>query len=362
MNNTKHKLHSFHLLSVLLFFLIGTIGVTLLYSTSISVNSIPNAHISHLQKLFLALSLLLTTALIDLKFFYRYAYVFYWLGIATLVYLLLFSDDSGVKRWINFGFLTIQPSEFMKIAVILVIARFFQTRCLSHIYTLPFNDTSMLVVLIFLPFALVMAQPNLGTASMILASSLVVCFLAGMKIRRFVYLSILFFLSLPFLWEYVLYDHQKSRILEFNTHYNIVNSKTSIGAGGGLGNGWQQGTQNQLGFLPEKDTDFIFAVLAEDFGFLGCSLLIFLYVLLITWGWIVTCHTKQHFSSLLASGLTILLSLYVLVNMGMVLGLLPIVGLPLPLVSHGGSSIFSFGLLFGLLLNIALTKPSHQVY
>ena len=358
----QRKLYSAHWLCVVLFCLIGGVGILLLYSTSASTNGIPNTHISHLQKLILACLTLIITALIDLKFFYRYAYVFYWMGILSLLYLLRL-EDVEVKRWIDFGVLKIQPSEFMKIALILVLARFFDSRCLPHIHKMPFHETSLLVTLIALPVILVMMQPNLGTASMILFSAIAVCFLAGVEIRRFLYASLFFILSIPFLWMGILHDYQKDRILGLNEQYNSIQSQIAIGGGGWSGTGWQQGTQTQFGFLPEKNTDFIFAVLGEEFGFIGCSLLLFLYVLLILWGWVVTNRARQarqYFTFLLASSLTVLIFLYVFTNIAMVIGLLPVVGLPLPLVSYGGSSGLSFGLLCGLLLNIALSKSSYK--
>lgn len=277
-------------------------------------------------------------------------------GLMLLVVVLIVGHiGKGGQRWLNLGIVHLQPSELMKLAIPLVLAWYY------HKVHLPVTFKSLLVVLplILIPALLTAKQPDLGTAILLTVAGTSVLFLAGLSWQ--IILTSLASLSVcvPFAW-YLLYDYQRQRVLTFlnpehdplGKGYHIIQSKIAIGSGGLFGKGWLNGTQSNLQFLPEHSTDFIFAVCAEEFGFVGSALLIMLFMFVVVRGIYVTIHAQDTFSRLLAGSITFTFFVSFFINMGMVTGLLPVVGVPLPLISYGGSSMVTIMASFGILMSI----------
>ena len=284
---------------------------------------------------------------VKITFWYRNAYIFYLICLFLLIIVMLFGiTASGSKRWVNLYFLNLQPSELMKIAIIVCFARYYHR--IQSVDILDYRFLLIPVVLIIIPCYLVVTQPDLGTSILIAGSGIIVIWIAGLYIKYFVYSSLLFLVSFPFVVSF-LKPYQKSRILTFfnperdplGAGYQIIQSKIAIGSGGFFGKGYLKGTQNYLEFLPEKHTDFIFTLFSEEFGFLGSIILMFLYILLISRVISIGFFVKSFFAKLYCFGFASAIFLYVFVNIAMVLGLLPIVGAPLPIMSYGGSSMLS---------------------
>ena len=280
-------------------------------------------------------------------------YVF---GILLLIAVALFGDVSkGARRWLNLGFMRIQPSEVMKIAMPLMLAWYFQ----KHESLLRLRDYAIALLLLLLPVALIARQPDLGTAILVSAAGFFVIFLAGLPWKVIIGMIAAAAGAAPFAWN-LLHDYQRSRILTLfdpekdplGRGFHIIQSTIAIGSGGILGKGWGQGTQAQLDFLPERHTDFIFAVYSEEFGLLGNLVLLFLYALLIGRGLMISANAATLFSRLLAGAVTLIFFTYAFVNMGMVSGILPVVGVPLPFVSYGGTALVTLFLGIGILMSI----------
>mgnify|MGYP001171388420 CR=1 FL=1 len=281
---------------------------------------------------------------------------------AVLVLLVLWIGvgAKGAQRWLSIGGFRFQPSEFMKLAVPIAVAAYFGQRLLPP----RFKHVVVALLLTVVPAVLIARQPDLGTALLVAAAGLMVLFFAGLPWR---YIAIAFgavLLSIWPLWQFVLHDYQKRRVLtlldpesdRLGAGWNIIQSKTAIGSGGTSGKGWLQGTQSQLDFLPEGHTDFIIAVLAEEFGLLGVLILLGLYALIIARGMAIARKSQDSFGRLLAGGLSMTFFVYVFVNVGMVSGLLPVVGVPLPLVSQGGTAVVTLMTGFGILMAIATER------
>lgn len=287
----------------------------------------------------------------------KHAYTFYALCLFGLVLVEAIGFiGMGAQRWISVGGLNVQPSEFMKVAVILALARYY--------HGLDPQDVSRPVllipplVLIGVPVGLILIQPNLGTATITLVIGASLLFAAGLYWRYFIAVGIAAVTAIPIGWQF-LHDYQKRRVETFlnpesdplGAGYNIMQSKIAIGSGSLFGTGFQQGSQSQLDFLPEKHTDFIFTMIAEEFGFVGAGFTILLYLLLILLGYATAIRSRSRFGGMVAVGVTTMLLLHVAINIGMVMGLLPVVGVPLPLLSYGGTMIFAIMLGYGVLLN-----------
>ena len=290
----------------------------------------------------------------------RLALPAYLAGLALLIGVALFGEiRNGARRWLNLGVTTIQPSEIMKIAVPLALAWYFHRREEG----LRVRDYAMAALILALPVGLIVRQPDLGTALLVFASGFFVIFLAGLSwkiIGSFVALGAV---SLPFLWS-MLHDYQRRRVLTLldptedplGAGYHIIQSTIAIGSGGILGKGWLNGTQAQLDFLPERSTDFILAVFGEEFGLAGNIVLILLYLLIIGRGLMIAFNASTVFSRLAAGALTLTFFTYAFVNMGMVSGILPVVGVPLPMISYGGTALLSMLVAFGILMSISTHK------
>ncbi len=284
------------------------------------------------------------------------AYWTYGLGLLLLIAVLMFGDiGKGAQRWLELGFIRFQPSEIMKIAVPLLVAAYLSERPLAP----SFMRIVAALVIIVIPTVLIAKQPDLGTAILIASSGLVVIFLAGISWKLIFSFVAILAAAAPLLW-FNMHPYQQRRVLTFlnpendplGAGYHIIQSKIAIGSGGLSGRGWLQGTQSHLEFLPERSTDFIFAVIAEEFGLIGVVLLIMLYLLITARGLIIASQAQTSFGGLLAGSLAITFLVYVFVNIGMVTGLLPVVGVPLPLVSYGGTSMVTLLAGFGILMSI----------
>lgn len=291
----------------------------------------------------------------------RWAPWLYAFGIVLLILIFFIGVGAkGARRWLSLGFIRFQPSEMLKLAVPMMTAAYLAKRDLPP----SFKHSFFCLLLIAIPTMLILKQPDLGTAILIMVSGLIVIFLAGLK-WRYIFGSLLLGASgLWPMWQFVMKDYQKRRVLtlfdpesdRLGAGWNIIQSKTAIGSGGLQGKGWLNGTQSQLDFLPESHTDFIVAVLAEEFGLYGVLTLIALYFLLIARGLFISWTAQSTFNRLLGGSITLTFFVYVFVNIGMVSGLLPVVGVPLPLVSLGGTSLVTLLGGFGILMAIATEK------
>ena len=305
----------------------------------------------------LGLAVMFFMAQISPQTWKRWTLRLYIIGIVLLVAVVIFGDTSkGAQRWLDMGLFKFQPSELMKLALPMAVAWFLSEK------PLPPRIRNLLVcaVIIVVPVVLVAKQPDLGTSLLIASSGLFTLYLAGLNLRALLASLVgLGIMAYP-IWQYVLHDYQKARIMTFlnpendplGRGYHIIQSKIAVGSGGLYGKGWLNGTQSQLDFLPERNTDFIFAVFTEEFGFIGALLLLGLYLFIILRGLYIAAQAQDTYSRLLAGSLSLTFFVYVFVNTGMVIGLLPVVGVPLPLISYGGTSIVTLMAGFGLLMSI----------
>jgi rod shape determining protein RodA len=293
---------------------------------------------------------------IPLQHIMRLAVPLYMIGLMLLIGVALFGEiQNGARRWLNIGVTRIQPSELMKLAVPLMMAWYFD----KHEVTLRLRDYAVATLLLILPLLLILRQPDLGTTLLIASSGFYVLFLAGLSWRIIAGLLVVSLGSLPVLWV-MLHDYQRRRIMTLfdptqdplGAGYHTIQSTIAIGSGGLIGKGWQQGTQTHLDFLPEKSTDFIFAVFSEEFGLVGNAALLLLYLVVIGRGMMITANASTQFTRLVAGSITLTFFTYIFVNIGMVVGILPVVGVPLPLISYGGTSMVTMLLGFGILMSI----------
>ncbi len=324
---------------------IGSVSVFAIHSTESGEFSYYTKN--HLIRLVTFFFMFLILSFVKITFWYRNAYIFYLICLFLLIVVLFFGiTASGSKRWVNLYFLNLQPSELMKIAIIVCFARYYHRMQSADIQS--YRYLVIPVILLIIPCYLVIAQPDLGTSILIAGSGIVVIWIAGLNIKYFVYSSLLLLVSFPFIVS-ILKPYQKARILTFfnpdrdplGAGYQIIQSKIAIGSGGFFGKGYLKGTQSYLEFLPEKHTDFIFTLFSEEFGFLGSIILMLLYILLISRVISIGFSVRSYFAKLYCFGFASAIFIYVFVNIAMVLGLLPIVGAPLPIMSYGGSSMLS---------------------
>ncbi|MBC6413317.1 MAG: rod shape-determining protein RodA [Chromatiales bacterium] len=302
-------------------------------------------------------------ASVPLEAYRRWAWLLYTVGLILLVFVLVIGEASkGAQRWLNVWLLTFQPSEILKFAVPLFLCKIFAS---DGNYPSSLKTVLIALLVVLLPVALVIKQPDLGTAVLIFISAAWVIFLTGISWRLILlFIALMVAAAVP-IWHYWLHFYQQKRIEVFldpqsnltGEGYHIYQSKVAIGSGGLWGKGWFNGTQAQLGFVPEHSTDFIFAVFAEEFGFVGCCLLILLYIAVVVRGIIITLNAKDYFGHLLAGSLTFSFACYFFINIAMVSGLLPVVGVPLPLMSYGGSSIVVVLASFGILVSVFRHRP-----
>ncbi len=360
------KLKSIDYFLILIVILIGVISVFAIYSTESGNFSYYTKN--HLIRFVAFFSLFLVLSFIRITTWYRKAYFFYLLGLVLLVLVIFFGiTASGSKRWLNLYFLNLQPSELMKIAIIVCFARYYHRIQSADIQNYKFLLQP--IILLIIPCYLVIKQPDLGTSILIAGSGIAIIWLAGLKIKYFIYTGLLLLVSLPFAIS-ILKPYQKSRILTFfnpdrdplGSGYQIIQSKIAIGSGGFFGKGFLKGTQSYLEFLPEKHTDFIFTLFSEEFGFLGSIILLLLYVLLIYRIIGIGFHVRSFFAKLYCFGFASAIFLYIFVNIAMVLGLLPIVGAPLPIMSYGGSSMLSIMLGLSIVMSCKIYSQDQISY
>tara|TARA_R110002073_G_scaffold167211_7_gene323924 strand:+ start:1308 stop:2408 length:1101 start_codon:yes stop_codon:yes gene_type:complete len=341
---------NFLLMGILLLMLVGLIA---LYSaTGANIDRVSNQIINIL----VALVIMWLVANIPLQQIMRLALPMYLLGLALLIGVAFFGEiNNGARRWLDIGVTSIQPSELMKLAVPLMMAWYFD----KNEITLRLRDYAGATLLLLLPVLLILRQPDLGTALLIATSGFYVLFLAGLSWRVMAGLLIAGASSIPLFWSFM-HDYQRRRVMTLfdpsqdalGAGYHTIQSTIAIGSGGIIGKGWQNGTQTQLEFLPERSTDFIFAVFSEEFGLIGNTLLLLLYLIVIGRCAIITTNASTQFTRLIAGSITLTFFTYIFVNMGMVSGILPVVGVPLPLISYGGTSMVTMLLGFGILMSI----------
>jgi rod shape determining protein RodA len=335
-----------------------TFGLVVLYSAS-------DGQIFYLKRQILmagaGLVAMIVIAQIPPPVMQRWVWLPYTGGLVLLVLVIFHGlEVNGAQRWLDLGPIAFQPSEILKLALPLLIAAYLSKR---HMPT-KFKHVFMSVVMIALPAGFIVVQPDLGTSLLVAGSGLAVLFTAGLQWRYMLAALVLLIISAPLIWKFGLHDYQQDRIITmFNPEadrlgagWNIIQSVTAIGSGGWSGKGWLLGTQSHLDFLPESHTDFIIAVLAEEFGFRGVCILLGLYLLIIGRGFWISYTAKSPFSRLASAALVVTFFVYVSVNMAMVSGLLPVVGVPLPLVSYGGTSLVSLFMMFGILMAVS-TEP-----
>ena len=299
-----------------------------------------------------------------LHYLIRSAVPIYVVGMILLLGVAVAGDiQNGARRWLNIGIATIQPSELMKIAVPLMMAWYFE----RHEATLANKNYLVAAILLAVPFVLILRQPDLGTAMLIAASGFYVLFLAGLNWRIIAGLFVTALASAPFLWH-AMHDYQKQRIMmlldpsqdPLGKGYHTIQGMIAVGSGGVLGKGYLNGTQTHLEFLPERTTDFIFAVYSEEFGLFGNLILLAIYIFILWRGFVITANASTYFTRLMAGSITLTFFTYTFVNMGMVSGILPVVGVPLPLISYGGTSMLTLYLGFGMLMSIQSHKTLVQ--
>jgi rod shape determining protein RodA len=351
------RLEHLSMYPLMVIFMITSLGILMLFSAA-------NASFSpwatkQAMRFLVGLSVMLVVSATDTRQWFGKAYMLYFATLILLVGVeILGFVGMGAQRWIDLYVFSLQPSELMRVFLILALARYFHGCTLEDIRNL--KTLVPPAILIFLPTLFVLRQPDLGTATLLVLSGLSVCFVAGVSIWVFVVLGGSVLALVPILWTF-LHPYQQKRVLTFlnpesdplNSGYHVLQSKIALGSGGVLGKGFLQGTQSHLNFLPEKQTDFIFTMFCEEFGMAGAIFLLVLYGTLIAYNGTVALSCRSQFSRLMATGLNMTLFLYVFINVAMVMGLLPVVGIPLPLFSYGGTAmitiLFSQGLIFSVM-------------
>ena len=357
------KINKFFQLDWLLIFaiiLLSTLGLLAINSTTHNT-TIQGYFYKQLLYVLLFTPVMIGIALTNVKFWHKYIYLLYIVGLGLLIATHFIGHKTmGATRWIRFGYFNIQPSEFMKVIIILTLAKYFCTRSNA----IKFYHIIISLVVILAPFLLIFKQPDLGTSLIFLLTGIIMLFISGLAMKYFITCGFLAIITAPLLWLFALYEYQKKRILIFlnpesdplGNGYNIIQSKIAIGSGGLAGKGYLNGTQGQLNFLPEKHTDFIFTIISEEFGFMGSIATLSLYFVIFHRIITIAMATKNQFGKLSASGIAAMFMLHVVINIGMITGMLPVVGSSLPLISYGGTMTASTLIAFGFVLNADLNK------
>ncbi len=353
--NFFQKFKNFDYVLLVCILLLGLISLATMYSTD--GGKILFHTKSHFTKLIVFTLMMLVISFINIKFWFSIGYFFYVIVIGLLVWTYLFGiQSSGSQRWIDLYFINLQPSELMKICIILCLAKYFHRMKLENVNSIYTILTSLIIIL--LPMGLVIVQPDLGTSLLISISGIVVLWFAGVNHKYFVYTTLGFLISMPFIISF-LKPYQKIRVLTFlnpdrdplGAGYQIIQSKIAVGSGGILGKGFLKGTQSYLEFLPEKHTDFIFTLFSEEFGFVGSALLLLVYAIIIYRIIAIGAKSRSYFAKLFCYSFGAAIFVYITINMSMVLGLVPIVGSPLPIMSYGGSSMLATMIGFGIVMS-----------
>ncbi len=353
--NLFQKFRNFDYILLVCILLLGFISLVTMYSTD--GGKVLFHTKSHFTKLIVFTVMMLIFSFINIKFWFAIGYFTYLLVIFLLIWTYLFGiTSSGSQRWINLYFINLQPSELMKIFIILCLAKYFHRMKIDNVNSIYTLLTSLIIII--LPMGLVIVQPDLGTSFLIGISGIAVLWFAGINHKYFIYTMLGFVISLPFIIAF-LQPYQKLRVLTFlnpdrdplGAGYQIIQSKIAVGSGGIFGKGFLKGTQSYLEFLPEKHTDFIFTLFSEEFGFIGSALLLIVYAITIYRVVSIGAQSRSFFAKIFCYSFGAAIFVYITINMSMVLGLLPIVGSPLPIMSYGGSSMLATMIGFGIVMS-----------
>ena len=348
---------------ILLIMILACVGTMTLYSAA--NGSWEPWAIKHISRFGVTLLLMIGLAMVDIRYYYHGAYLFYFATLFLLVVVEITGHiGMGAQRWINLGLFKIQPSELMKIGMVLFLARYFSFTTMQNIRTI--RGILIPVVLTIIPVGLICLQPDLGTALMLLFTATIMIFVVGVQWWKFALVGVAGAALLPIAWN-LLHEYQQNRVLTFldperdplGAGYHIIQSKIAFGSGGIFGKGFLHGTQTHLNFLPEKHTDFIFTMFSEEFGMIGSVMLVLLNILVIAMGYIFAFRIRNYFAKLVVIGLNTNYFLYVFINIAMVMGVLPVVGIPLPLISYGGTVMFSIMSSFGIILCMKVNQDNN---
>jgi rod shape determining protein RodA len=359
----SQKLEQLNWLLISLIIILAFIGFLMLYSAG--GGSFRPWLIRQLLFFCLFFPLMIFIAVTDIKIWFKASYLFYAIALTMVIIVDIMGHNAmGATRWFRIGPLTIQPSEIMKVCTVFALARYFYSIEMQNIGKIKFVIIPL--ILITVPTVFIFHQPDLGTAAILAMVGVSILFLAGVRMWKFAVVGLGILAAVPFVWHFVLYDYQKQRVLTFlnpnndplGSGYNIIQSKIAIGSGGLFGKGYLNGTQGQLNFLPEKQTDFIFTMLSEELGFIGSFFTIAVYSAIIAIGISIATKTKHQYGRLLTMGVINIFFIHMFINIGMGMGLIPVVGAPLPFVSYGGTIMASMMIGFGLVLNVDLHKNS----
>ena len=364
----RRLLQNFDWILLLILILIGVISIVNLYSATFPIRNAGGSQIfiKQIYWFLIGFAVLLLMTTFDYHVLERLAYPIYVLSITLLVLVLVIGKVySGSQRWLNVGGITFQPSEFAKIALVIILAKYYIDHGEYAEYRL--RDLWRPFILIMVPFLLTLKEPDLGTALILVIISFSIILFMKIKWRSFLILIMVSLLSVPFVW-FTLKDYQQKRIVTFlkpdtdplGAGYHIIQSKIAVGSGLFWGKGYLKGTQTRLHFLPEQHSDFAFSVLAEEWGFVGSAFLLVLYLFLILWGINIAQNSKDKFGAIMAVGIVSIIFWQLVINVSMAIGLLPVVGIPLVLFSSGGSSIVSTMSGMGLLMNISMRRFMFQ--
>ncbi len=345
--------------------IIGALGLVMIYSAEAA--GAPNVHHVLFKKQMvwfcIGLTLMSITFMFNYKLLDRWGIVFYILSIVLLICVLFFGKYvGGSRRWLALGPLTVQPSELAKVTTIIALAQYYAKRVKIKGFSL--RELVVPIIITFIPFLLIVKQPDLGTALLIVLIAASITVFIKIERRSFIFIISTCVITILPMWMFFLKGYQKQRIMTFlnpdrdplGTGYHIIQSKIAIGSGMVFGKGFLKGTQNALSFLPEQHTDFVVSVLAEEWGFIGTGLTLFVYMLLIVWGLNIAHGCRDTFGTILSLGVTAMIFWQVFINVGMVMGLMPVVGVPLPLVSYGGSSVVTSLIGIGILMNVSMRR------
>jgi rod shape determining protein RodA len=358
--------YHFDWLLVALTLAVASVGIVTIYSATVTSEhgSFTTNPLVIRQALYdgIGLAGMVAAVFFDYRRLERYAYVIFAFALVMLVLVpVMGSVGGGARRWINLGVVSVQPSEMIKVGLVVALARYFHRA--RGTGDLRLRDVAPAFVMLAIPAALILAQPDLGTVGVVTAVFFSILFFAGLRLRSFLLLAIVGGAAVPLLWGH-LKPYQQQRVLTFlspemdplGAGYHVIQSKIAIGSGMFWGKGYLHGTQNKLNFLPEQHTDFIFSVFAEEWGYIGALVLIVLYTALVLRGLQISYRAKDRFGSLLAFGIVAIIFWQVVINVGMTSGVLPVVGIPLPFVSYGGSSITSMMIALGLVINVNMRR------
>jgi len=354
------KLIEFNWGFLLLLALIASMGFAMLYS--VAEGSFSPWAFRQAARFAVGVGIMVSVAMIDLRLWMRLAYPLYGIALVMLVAVEVIGFvGMGAQRWLNLGIVSVQPSEIMKVTLILALARYFHGLTLEEVSRI--RNLLIPLGLVGAPVALVVLQPDLGTAILLIATGAVIFFSAGLRWRYFILAGAGVLAVIPIVWSR-LHDYQRNRVLTFleperdplGAGYHILQSKIALGSGGIFGKGFMEGTQSQLNFLPEKHTDFIFTMLGEELGLVGGLVLLILYFVVLMFSLNVALQCRNQFGRLVAIGVSMTFFFYVFINTSMVMGLLPVVGVPLPLVSYGGTAMLSLMFAFGLLMSVHIHR------